>query len=250
MSGQIKIMARGAALGSVLLALSASTALAGPLFDACAAAAASQFEPGFEHIGRDLASVDSAVAVTACENALKAEPNSVQLKAWLARAYYAASDYEKAVPLFETASAAGNVVALTLLGDMLTTGDGIGKDMSRGAELLTKGAEAGFAPAQNSLGLSYDFGDGLTLVYAQAARLSRAAAEQGLSKAQSNLGLMYQQGLGVPLDYVAAAAWFERAVAAGDVSGEVNLGKLLQDGLGQAADPARAAELYRSAASS
>src|SRR5438552_2083803 len=84
------------------------------------------------------------------------------------------------------------VLALAILGDMLTTGDGVTKNMDRGAKLLTQGAEAGFALAQNSLGLSYDFGEGLAQDYTQAARWYRAAAEQGMSKAQSNLGLMYQ----------------------------------------------------------
>ena len=204
-------------------------------FDACAAAAASQFETGFEAIGRDGWEIDAEAAIAACSAALEDEPDSTQLKSWLARAHLAAGDTAKAVPLFEAAAAEGNVLALAILGDMLTTGDGVPVDMERGAKLLTQGAEAGFALAQNSLGLSYDFGEGLAQDFTQAARWYRAAAEQGMSKAQSNLGLMYQEGLGVPRDYVAAAAWFELAVAQGDSSGQVNLGKLLQDGTGRPA---------------
>ena len=234
----------------LLLALAAlaESGPGGAPFDACAAEAASQFETGFEAIGRDTWDIDTDAAIAACTKALEAEPDATQLKGWLARAYFAAGDTAEAVPLFEEAAAEGHVLALAILGDMLTTGDGIEQDMERGAHLLTEGAEAGFALAQNSLGLSYDFGEGLAQDYTQAARWYRAAAEQGMSKAQSNLGLMYQEGLGVPRDYVAAAAWFELAVAQGDASGQVNLGKLLQDGLGQPADPARAAELYQLAA--
>ncbi|MEO8684200.1 MAG: tetratricopeptide repeat protein, partial [Devosia sp.] len=195
MSGLIRFSLRSAVLGSALLALAAPAAYAGPLLDACAAEAASQYEPGFADIGKDLWAIDAKAAIAACEKALKDDPSSSQLKGWLARAYYADGDYERAIPLFEEASADGNVVALSIYGDMLTTGDGVDEDMARGAELLTKGAEAGFALAQNSLGLSYDFGEGLTQDYTEAAKWYRAAAEQGMAKAQSNLGLMYQDGL-------------------------------------------------------
>src|SRR5690606_4109450 len=165
---------------------------------------ASRYELGYETIGRDNADIDTAAAIAACTRALKNEPNSVEVKGWLARVYYVAGETAKAVPLFEEAAAGGHVVALTLLGDMLITGDGVEVDMEEGAALLLRAAEAGYAPAQNSLGLSYDFGEGVEQNYDAATRWYRAAAEQGLPKAQSNLGLMYQEGLGAPQDYVAA----------------------------------------------
>ena len=54
MSGPIKMSFRSAVLGSALVVLATPALFAGPLFDVCAAQAASQFEPGFESpIGKD-----------------------------------------------------------------------------------------------------------------------------------------------------------------------------------------------------
>src|SRR5690606_3483127 len=105
---------------------------------------------------------------------------NVQLKGWLGRAYYAGGQKQLAVPLLEAASAAGNVVAQALYGDMLITGDTVSQDSVGGAEMLRAAAEAGHATAQNSLGLSYDFGEGVEQDHVAAIRWYRAAADQGL----------------------------------------------------------------------
>ncbi|MBI4045976.1 MAG: sel1 repeat family protein, partial [Devosia nanyangense] len=221
----------GAVLGLMAPAVTATPTLAAA-FDDCAAEAASQWEAGFETIGKDLSGIDTKAAIAACQKALKADDSSMQVKTWLGRAYYADSQDSKAVPLLEEAAKDGNLLALATFGDMLVMGTGVDKDMERGAGLLQEAADQGFAPAQNSLGLSYDYGDGVDQDYYQAQRWYRAAAEQGLPRAESNLGLMYQEGLGLERDYIAAAAWFARAADHGDASGQVNLGKLYQDGLG------------------
>jgi len=69
------------------LALLAAPALAGEAFDACAGLAASKYEPGYEDAGPlDLAGLDAysaAEAVDACAAALRDDPGSVQVKAWL-----------------------------------------------------------------------------------------------------------------------------------------------------------------------
>ena len=197
----------GAVLGLMAPAVTATPALAAA-FDDCAAEAASQWEAGFETIGKDLSGIDTKAAIAACQKALKADDSSMQVKTLLGRTYYADSQDSKAVPLLEEAAKDGNLLALATFGDMLVMGTGIDKDMERGAGLLQEAADQGFAPAQNSLGLSYDYGDGVDQDYYQAQRWYRAAAEQGLPRAESNLGLMYQEGLGLERDYIAAAAWF------------------------------------------
>lgn len=141
------------------LALVATPVFAQATVDECADQAASQYEPGYEAIGRDMAAMDPTVAVEACERAQADAPYSVNVKAWLGRAYVWAGQTDKAVPLFEVAASGDNVVALALYGDMLIVGDGVDQDIPRGTEMLQRAADIGFAPAQNSLGLSYDIGE-------------------------------------------------------------------------------------------
>src|SRR5690606_32041537 len=135
-------------------------------FDNCAAEAASQWEAGFETVGRHTWTIDASAAIAACQGALEQDPANAQLKAWLGRAHFAGGQPDVGAPLLEEAAAAGNLVALSLFGDMLISGDGVAQDMPRGAQMLRDAAEAGFPPAQNSLGLSYDFGEGVEQDYA------------------------------------------------------------------------------------
>lgn len=209
-----------------LFCLASFPAAAQSTTDECAAQAASQYEIGYEAIGRDMTAMDATIAVDACTRALADNPDSVQIQGWLARAHLWAGETDKAVPLFETAAAGDNVVALALYGDMLIVGDGVTQDIARGTEMLQRASNLGFAPAQNSLGLSYDIGEGVAQDFLEASRWYRAAAEQGLPRAQSNLGLMYLEGLGVDRDYVAAAAWLQRAADRGDAKAQYNLGRI------------------------
>ena len=238
----------GALVIGVSLILGLSPALAGPKLDACAAQAAEPFEAGFADIGRLTADINVDRAIRLCREAVQAEPNSIQAKAWLGRAYWAQGDTESALPLFEEATAAGNYLAATLLGDMLIIADGVAEDQVRGAQLLRLAAEGGYAVGQNSYGISFEYGEGVERNPVEASRWYRRAAEQGLPRAQSNIGLMYQNATGVDRDYVAAFAWFEKAVEGGNSAGMVNLGKMYQDGLGMPVDYKLAAEYYTSAA--
>src|SRR5690606_3398767 len=112
-----------ALLGAFLFVLPAP-AWAGPTFDACAAAAASRFEAGMGTIGVDATRFDTPKAVGLCEAALDEDSGQLQVRAWLGRALVAAGDPARALPLLEEASAAGNVVAQSLLGDLLIAGSG------------------------------------------------------------------------------------------------------------------------------
>ena len=77
--------------GVLLAALLPSCAFAGEAFDACAAAAASQYEWGYEAIGRDRWEIDPS-AIETCLSALEEDPESPALKAWLGRAHDALGD--------------------------------------------------------------------------------------------------------------------------------------------------------------
>src|SRR5690606_28758749 len=132
------------------------------LFDSCASQAASKYEPGYEGIGPvDVGTFYAFDAIESCAAALAEDPSNVQLMAWLGYAYVADNQAPRAVPLLEPAAAAGNVIALRALGDLLILGKGVAQDKPRGVALLEQAASAGFAPAALSLGYSYDFGDGV-----------------------------------------------------------------------------------------
>ena len=88
-------------------------------------------------------------AIEACKAALDEDPSNIQLMAWLGNAYAADNQASMAVPLLEPAAAAGNVVALRALGDLLILGKGIGQDKLRGVDLLHQSAAQGFAPASS-----------------------------------------------------------------------------------------------------
>eukprot|EP01035_Chromulina_nebulosa_P006593 gene6593-8915_t len=176
---------RLAATALVVFALGLSPAVASDLFDACADAAANRYEPGYEGVGPlDVGGFAAYDAIDACSQALAENPSDVRLQAWLGNAYAADGQGAKALPLLETAAAAGNVVALRALGDLLIVGKGVPGDKQRGSALLQQAAEAGFVPAELSLGYSYDFGDGVSPDPATAFKWYLAAASGGAAKAQ------------------------------------------------------------------
>jgi TPR repeat protein len=213
---------------------------------ACAASAASQFEPGFESIGRDFEAVDAAVAIPACEDAVAKDPGSDENKAWLARAYLAAARDDEARPLLETAAAGDSRLARFLLGQVLNGDFGGDEDDHAAANAqFTLAADAGFAPAQLSLGYAYDVGSGVEADDAKAAEWYRKAAEQGLARAQASLGYLYHGGNGVPLDYALAMEWYARAAAQNDIVGIYGVGQLHEFGQGVAQDYGKAFEYFQ-----
>ena len=101
-----------------LILAGAGAVEAGPVDPAtmlCGLSAASPFEAGFEKSGVALPALDAEAAIAACREAVAMAPDSFAAKAWLARALLAAENYDEALPLLETASGAGNVLAQQLL---------------------------------------------------------------------------------------------------------------------------------------
>lgn len=213
----------------------------------CGMAAASQFEAGYAGFGRELSQIDTAIAIPACEEAVKATPDAIANKAWLARALLANGETDAALPLLEEAVAADSPLARQLLGDVLfgDLGDGSRDDYARAVEVTRPAAEAGFAPAQLSLGYAYDLGRGIDEDDVLAADWYKRAADQGEPRAAGNLGYLYHGGSGVPLDYEQAKHWYEIAAAKNDVIGIYGLGQLYEFGQGVEIDYVKAAEQFR-----
>ncbi len=211
---------------------------------ACAAEAASQFEPGFAEVGRSFGSIDPDRAIAACETALAGDPESSAVKAWLARALLRNGQLAEARPLLEEDGMEDNLLVQQLLGDVLTGGFGAIPDYERGFALLTSAAEAGFAPAQFSLGYLTTIGEGIEPDAAAGAAWYRRAAEQGEPLSQARLGNMYATGEGVAQDYGEARRWYEAAAAQDNAEALHGLGQLYQYGDGVEQDYAAAGELF------
>ena len=225
--------ARRLAFATLILLSSTAIGAATEAFDACAAAGASRFEPGFEDIGPvDRVSFYPYDAIQACERALEEDPGNVQLMAWLGHGYAADNQVPKGLSYLEQAASAGNMLAQRTLGDLLILGKGIAQDKVRGIDLLHRSASQGYPPAQLSLGYSYDYGDGVPTDPAKAMEFYLAAAEAGMTKAQLIAADRYRRGIGVPVDDAAAFRWTAAAADSGDGEALYRMGVAYLEGRG------------------
>ena len=226
-------LARRIAAALCLVAGTASAAAATELFDACAAAGASKWEPGYEGIGPvDIGTFYAYEAIDACRPALAEDPSNTQIMAWLGNAYVADNQVALGVPLLEPAVAAGNLVALRAYGDLLILGKGVAQDKIRGVDLLHQAAAQDFVPALLSLGYSFEFGDGVPADAAKAIEFYTRAADAGLVRAQLILADHFQRGIGVTPDDTAAFGWLARAAESADPEANYKLGVAWLDGRG------------------
>jgi TPR repeat protein len=217
---------------------------------ACGDLAASPFESGREGRGLTDAQIFISGAISACEAALVASPQSVEARTWLARAYFLSGRTAEARTLLEEASSAGSPFATYLLSGLLgrSLDNTIAEDPDRALSLLISSAEAGFPPAQVDLAQRYETGDGVDGSYEEARLLYELASEANLGLATYKLGLFHHRGLGVEIDYARAAELYERAAAQGEPQGHTGLGQMAEFGEGTEQDYGRAAEHYQLAA--
>ena len=77
-------------------------------------------------------------------------------------------------------------------------------------------AQDGDADAMSRLGVMYHSGEGVTQDYTEAVKWNRKAAELGHAGAMFNLGGAYASGEGVTQDYTEAVKWYRKAADLGD----------------------------------
>lgn len=123
-------------------------------------------------------------AVTVCEQALKQQPNSTNVMAYLGRSYYRIDKLKESHDLIESAAKQGNVVGMGLMGVLYENGYGVDKDLAQAASWYLKAAQKGSATAQNNLGLFLFYGKGIVANKAEAKKWLDKAAAQELSEAQ------------------------------------------------------------------
>lgn len=237
----------GLALAAALLVSTAAAEAAGPDFDACAAEAASPYERGYAETGKEDYAVDVGAAIAACLGAIAAEPDSAQVKTWLARAHYLNGSHEAAFALLDPLPLRKNPLAADILGVMLRGGGGLPADLTRSVEVLKAAAEAGFAPAQYDYARAFDNGFGVVLDYAIAGEWYQKAAAQGLPKAVAAVGSMHLWGDGMPFDEAEGLRMLNEAGAKGEPLAWQYLGVAYASAPNLGNDYEKAAEAFQKA---
>ncbi len=217
---------------------------------ACADLAAHPYEAGRDGSGVTDSQIFIDGAIEACSAALAANPDSPDVKTWLARAYIQAGRRGEAKALLEDAVSAGHPFAAYLLAGLLgrDLDRTSAEDPTRAIELLTAAAEGGFVPAQSDLGERYELGNGVEVNYEEALRLFESASAAGYGFATYKVGAFYHRGLGVDQDLVRARGLYEQAAAEGEPLGSTGLGQMYEMGEGVDQDYAEAARYYGLAA--
>lgn len=101
--------------------------------------------------GVEFDAIRPAKAITACTQALHAEPDHPRLLHNLGRAYDAAADYQKAVAYYKRAADLGYTAAISTLGVMHINGQGTAQDFTEGVRLLKLAASRGYRLAKVGL---------------------------------------------------------------------------------------------------
>jgi TPR repeat protein len=169
-----------------------------------------------------------------------------------AKRYYAAKQFDRALPLFQRIAQSGNGEAAKYLGRMYFIGQGgLVQDYVQAAFWYRKAADAGDASGMTELGRMYELGKGgLAKDHAQAVTWYRKAAEAGNPAGMTNLGHMYEGGRGgLPKDEAQAVMWYRKAAEAGEPAAMTDLGHMYENGLrGLDKDDAQAVIWYQKAA--
>jgi TPR repeat protein len=192
--------------------------------------------------------LDPAVAIPACEDAVRRYPAIDRFHFQLGRAYLKASNFTAAAVHFRKAADGNHALAQYNLGFLYENGRGVPRDDRQAVVWLRKSADQGVATAQLNLGLMYKDGRGVPKDEREAIVWLRKAADQRDAKAQYNLGVMYANGQGVPQSYEEGVVWFRKAADGGIVAAWISLGVMYARGQGVPKDEQQAIFWYRKAA--
>lgn len=190
----------------------------------------------------------SALAIPACEAAVRQYPNDARLNFQLGRAYDKAGNLPLALRQYQKTAEQNYVPGQNNLAYLYVIGRGVGKDDSQAVALFRKAAAKGYSPAQSNLGTMYRLGKGVGKDPQEALKWYRLAAEQKYGIAQLNLGSMYYGGEGVAKDLRQAAVWYRLAAEQGDAQAQTNLGLMSVRGEGVTQDDREGIKWYRQAA--
>lgn len=130
-------------------------------------------------------------------------------------------------------AATGNGEAISTLGWMYETGEGVTVDAKKAASLYRTAVEKGDAFGKWRMGVMIDEGQAVGS-HAQALTLFREAAAAKSPGATASLGVMYASGRGVARDYETAMRYYQAAARMGSAHGIQGIGVLYANGQGVA----------------
>ena len=214
----------------------------------CGSLAASPYETTWEGHGLKDTEIFLDGAMSTCEAALAAAPDSIEIKAWLGRVYRLVGRYKDAARLLQEAADSSSLLGIYELSVLKSTPMIDGGDDAQAVALLQQAAQEEFVPALDDLAKRYESGTGVDRNSDEALRLYRKAADKGDGLALYKVGTAYQNGAGVKQDFGKARSFFQKAVDAGEPKGYAGLGGLYQNGQGVETDNTKAAELYQKGA--
>lgn len=125
------------------------------------------------------------------------------------------ADPKAAADWYRKAAAQSYAPALNNLARLYADGRGVKQDVPKAIELWSTAAAGGNVTARFNLGLQYASGSGVPKDLKKAADYMLLAAESGLPEAQFAVAGFYRDGAGIEKDLEAAQLWYERAAKAG-----------------------------------
>lgn len=184
---------------------------------------------------------NAVAAIQACSAAVTGSPNLPHYLALLARATAASGDLGRAIDLYDTAAARGDLRAMVSLAQLKESGNGMAQDVPGAMALYEQAAAAGSQDAMINLAVTLFEGKLLPKDDARAVALLERASSEGSAKATFNLGVLAQDGtVGKPED---ALDYFRRAARDGEYQGYRAAAILLDEGRGVMRDPGDAANM-------
>lgn len=141
-------------------------------------------------------------------------------------------NYPVALEIWTKMAEEGSASALSGIGILLLTGNGVSKDEPKARDYLRRAAALGDSRGQSALGLALYNGWGGTRDEAEGVKWMHKAAEQGRHQAQHNLAQAYFNGRGVSQDLEQAAYWYQRAAKLGNLESQTQLALLYAAGRG------------------
>jgi TPR repeat protein len=136
------------------------------------------------------------------------------------------ADPKKAAIWFKKAAAQGEHLAEYMLGEMYRLGKGVKRSQPEAVRWYQKAVDGGFAPSQFALGnmIMVDRGEGVSKNTTEGARLLTLSAEQGYPEAQCVLANCYERGDGLEPSLDKCLYWNKKSADQGNATAMANYG--------------------------
>jgi TPR repeat protein len=144
-------------------------------------------------------------------------------------AYYAKSEYTKALKWFQLASKKSNAEAQFRLGYMFDRGEGVRINYQTAMDWYIKAYNNGDIAATNNIGYLYEQGSGVERNDTTALKWYIIAARKGSRTAQYNVGEFYQEGRGVDKNDTKALEWYKKSADQGDQDAQAKVDELSRE---------------------